>query len=390
MSKASEFLLHDQDAAALEPTLSDVLPEEQPREYLHLPTNVIENIFTGLGPKDLACASGVCNSWRSVAMYAPWETYYSSRWPISPFITSQATSKSWYSVFSSRMILARSFIRGRPQVDALPGHNSGVKAAQIIPESNLLLTGSVDRRLSLWDLETGTHLCSSLLHAGTVRCFASDSELLATGSSDHRIRVWRPFSDSEDNTHSNNEHASHAALGGPAATARARRARDFPFQVDGTRTVLAGGHSGPVSALELSPTAMFSGSWDYCVRVWDRSGTFLNSEGNENISGGGGGGGGGGFLGQGSAGDDTTWPNLQCVQVLHFEDWVTDMTLQSGRLLVAAGHEALWMLPMVAVSGRYFHCIDIVEVPKLRQYKAQKMEGFYFMLIKMEGFMHVI
>lgn len=339
MSRSNDFLV-DEELAASEPVPSPAPPVEQPREYLHLPKNVLEHIFTALGPRDLAIASGVSSSWHAAAVLAPWNAYYATRWPISPSISAQAVGSSWHSVFSSRMALARSF-RGRPQLDRLPGHNSGVKAAQIIPESNLLLTGSVDRRLSLWDLETGTHLASSALHAGTVRCLAMDTQLLATGSSDHRIRVWRPISDSTSNEEPGG--STLHAVGGAAGTARARRVGEFPFAVEGTRTVLAGGHAGPVSALELAPTAMFSGSWDYCVRVWDRSGTFLGTEDSDISSGGAGGGAGGGFLGEGSSGGSTegaAWPNLRCVQVLHFEDWVTDMNLKAGRLLVAAGHAA--------------------------------------------------
>ena len=72
-----------------------------------------------------------------------------------------------------------------------------------------------------------------------------------------------------------------------------------------------GGHQGPVSALALCPTHLFSGSWDYCVRVWDRHTTSATS------------------------------PSLTCVQVVHFDDWVTDMWFVEDRkcLWVASGSE---------------------------------------------------
>lgn len=292
------------------PSSGPSAPEEPPNEAIHLPINILEHIFTALGPRDLALAANVASSWRSASLSAPWAEFYASTWPITPRIVASASSSSWAAVYAARMALARGF-RGRPQLDHLaPGHTSGVRCAKILSgifdmDLHLALTGSVDRTLALWDLTTGTRLASSALHAGTVRCVAADSDVLLTGSSDHRIRVWRRVVDVD---------IEEGGGGG------GRRPAGFPFQVDGTRAVLPGGHSGPVSALELAPTALFSGSWDYCVRVWSRGG----------------------------ASDGEEWPNLECVQSLHFDDWVNCMALIGGgngntstgmKLLVGAGRE---------------------------------------------------
>ena len=54
-------------------------------------------------------------------------------------------------------------------------------------------------------------------------------------------------------------------------------------------TRLRGGHSGPVTVLELSDSALYSGSWDFTVRIWERG------------------------------------PELRCAAVLSFRDWVWDL-----------------------------------------------------------------
>ncbi|KAH7624424.1 hypothetical protein Ndes2526B_g00623 [Nannochloris sp. 'desiccata'] len=342
------------------PLLPDLPPQEPPHEYLHLPKNVVENIFTSLSPRDLALASGVASSWRATASLAPWDTFYSHRWHITPLDSSRAAYTSWHSLFSSRMTLARSF-KGRPQLDRLSGHTSGVKVCKILSETNLLLTGSVDRRLALWDLETGTRLASSLQHAGTVRSLAIDNELLVTGSSDHRIRVWRPrkyISTEEEQQQQQlevqqNEAQPHdfylahqqqqqqqlltqqqpriaVANTTMHMTDIERRRREFAFQIEGARTVLAGGHTGPVTALELAPTALFSGSWDYCVRVWDRNNRNVEEEDEDEAGGGGG-------VNMNNIDNNAS---LQCIQVLHFDDMVTDMAFKREKLFVAAGSEA--------------------------------------------------
>ena len=142
-----------------------------------------------------------------------------------------------------------------------------------------------------WDLVSGVQLAVSRPHAGTVRCLAADDNLLVSGSSDHHIRASvlgaaAAAAAAEADWHS----------GGAAVSAKACLAQ---------RTVLPGGHSGPVTALELTTEALFSGSWDYSVRVWDRS-------------------------------------RLHCTTAAHVDDWVSSLAAPGqGRLYVGCGKEVL-------------------------------------------------
>lgn len=355
----------------------------------NLPKQALEHIFSSFGPRDTALAACVCRSWRDTATLAPWAAFYAACWrssALAPPRNAATANCFWQSAFTARMSLARG-LRGKPEHGRLLDHRSGVKVSKIIPDAHLLLTGSVDRRLVLWDLAHGTKIASSLLHAGTVRCIAIDDELLATGSSDHRIRVWRrqgldamyAHSNLEDSTTDvatttttrNNIHAGEGQHDGEqertdgVADPGLTDTSTFPFRIDGERAVLAGGHSGPVSALELSPTSLFSGSWDYSVRVWDRSGlaptTDEEEEDGVDDESTGTGTVGGMFMNNNGAREsaslssrsDTlgasgwrrrrrrsaTWPPLRCVQALHFDDWVTALCLRNDRLLVASGAE---------------------------------------------------
>lgn len=82
-----------------------------------------------------------------------------------------------------------------------------------------------------------------------MRCLAADADLLASGSSDHAIRVWLRMPGSAG-----------SGSGGSSGP---------PFDLAGERRVLSG-HTGPVSALALSPDVLVSASWDCSIRVWDR------------------------------------------------------------------------------------------------------------------------
>lgn len=56
-----------------------------------------------------------------------------------------------------------------------------------------------------------------------------------------------------------------------------------------TNTRLRGGHAGPVTALDIGESALYSGSWDFTVRIWERG------------------------------------AELRCAAVLPFPDWVWDV-----------------------------------------------------------------
>ena len=86
----------------------------------------------------------------------------------------------------------------------------------------MLLTGSLDRTVKIWDMKAGMPLASSKLHGGTVRCLAVDENALVSGSSDHKVRVWL---------------ADHSSKAG--------------FDLSDPIRLGKSGHTGPIAALAL-------------------------------------------------------------------------------------------------------------------------------------------
>lgn len=236
--------------------------------------------------------------------------FYGELWPLTA--AAGAGGVRWQAAYGSKMAQARSW-RGRAKQDKLFGHSAAVRCLSLHVPNNRLYTGEpgsamgggplgrlaftagalfrvdrmsretlclwiaelplalpccaamcpaggMDRTVRAWDLESGVQLAVSLPHGGTVRCLTSDSGLLASGSSDHHIRVW-------DLRGSGSKSGCELAGG---ALAGSGSGKNLGASL-GQRTVLEGGHSGPVTALELSQDAgvLFSGSWDYSVR-WAR------------------------------------------------------------------------------------------------------------------------
>ena len=146
----------------------------------------------------------------------------------------------------------------------LEGHDGGVWALQY--EGNVLVSGSTDRSVRVWDVEKGR--CTQVFqgHTSTVRCLQilmptrvgtgpdgraimrPQQPLIITGSRDSTLRVWNlPTSDDPE-----------FFQAGPP-----ENETDCPYFV----RVLAGHHHS-VRAIAAHADTLVSGSYDHTVRVW--------------------------------------------------------------------------------------------------------------------------
>ncbi|KAI8812674.1 WD40-repeat-containing domain protein [Cladochytrium replicatum] len=149
----------------------------------------------------------------------------------------------------------------------LSGHEGGIWALQY--SDSTLVSGSTDRTVRVWDMDSGrcTHLFEG--HTSTVRCLLilsptmnhergvmePSEPLIVTGSRDASLRVWRlpdprrdiPYYPSNGDENSNphgygsNPFFRHAMLG----------------------------HTSSVRAIAGAGKVLVSGSYDSTVRVWD-------------------------------------------------------------------------------------------------------------------------
>ncbi|HEY9662970.1 MAG TPA: WD40 repeat domain-containing serine/threonine-protein kinase, partial [Allocoleopsis sp.] len=120
-------------------------------------------------------------------------------------------------------------------VRSLTGHTDTVWAIATHPDSNTIASGSFDKTIRLWDLQTGQLIRTFTGHRDAVRSVAlsADGKTLVSGSGDKMIKVW------------------------DLATGKLRR------------TLM--GHAGPVWTVALSPDAktIVSGSYDGTIKLWD-------------------------------------------------------------------------------------------------------------------------
>lgn len=72
------------------------------------------------------------------------------------------------------------------------GHELAVLTVALSPDSSYIATGSKDKSIKLWELNTGREVRSFLGHTMSVTCvtYSSDGKFLISGSNDRSIRVW--------------------------------------------------------------------------------------------------------------------------------------------------------------------------------------------------------
>lgn len=133
-------------------------------------------------------------------------------------------------------------IQGNPVSQPFQGHQGHVTAVAISPDGQLIVSGSRDRTLRLWDMQGNPISQPFPGHEGYVAsvAFSPDGKMIASGSWDKTVRLWD---------------LSGNPIGQPLF-----------------------GHKDVVFSIIFSPDGQMiaSGSWDNTVRLWDIQGNTIN------------------------------------------------------------------------------------------------------------------
>lgn len=79
------------------------------------------------------------------------------------------------------------------------GHELAVLSVAASPDSSFIVSGSRDKSIKLWDLNTGREVRSFLGHQASITslAFSSDGKSLISGSNDASMRIWDVFTGQE-------------------------------------------------------------------------------------------------------------------------------------------------------------------------------------------------
>lgn len=257
-------------------------------------------------------------------------------------------------------------------VHTLVGHGDRVRTVAISPDGQLLVSGSSDKSIKLWDLSQGALLQTLTGHTGAIHAVIvhPNGRVVISASSDKTIRLWHLTKGQLLHTFTDHTNWVNTLAIGAKGQLLASGSDDQTIKVWNLKTGQLmhnlTGHSGPVHAVAISPDGktLISGSSDKSIRVWNlvngtlaltltRHSSRVNSVA---ISPNG--------LIAASGSDDGTvklW-ELQTGQVLHtltdHEDAVSGVAISvDGKYLVSGSHDntvRVWDLP----SGRWLNTLS--------------------------------
>ena len=137
-----------------------------------------------LDPSILSSPSSKFNSSDSTLISSP-----------SPSYIPLQLTRPWKSVYCERLAIARNWARGSCKFRVLSGHTDAITCLQIdetlsTPSYPVLMTGSWDGTVKIWNADTGQCVNTLRGHTRGVRCIQFDSVKLITGSMDNTLKIW--------------------------------------------------------------------------------------------------------------------------------------------------------------------------------------------------------
>ncbi|KAI9284509.1 quinon protein alcohol dehydrogenase-like superfamily [Umbelopsis sp. AD052] len=179
--------------------------------------------------------------------------------------------RPWKDVYSERLIIERNWRRNKYNMRILSGHTDGVMCLQFCDTSNILITGSYDKTVRIWNLETGEVIRVLTGHTRCVRALQFDDAKLVTGSMDHTLKIWslqtgqciRTLEGHTDGIVSLHFDSRILASGSVDTTIKV-----WNFETGECCTLR--GHTDWVNSVRIHQHSMIvSGSDDTTIRLWD-------------------------------------------------------------------------------------------------------------------------
>ncbi|HEY9607120.1 MAG TPA: serine/threonine-protein kinase [Allocoleopsis sp.] len=171
-------------------------------------------------------------------------------------------------------------------VKKIPAHAQGISSMAIASDGQTLATGSFDKTIKLWNLQTGQELQTFRGHSGRILsvAIAPKQPILATGSDDKTIKLWNLKTGKEIRSFSGNLGWVYALAFSPDGKTLVSGSDNKTIKLwnlgtkEPPRNLL--GHSGLIRSFAFSADGqlLVSSSADKTVKIWNlKTGKLLHN-----------------------------------------------------------------------------------------------------------------
>ncbi|KAI9319698.1 WD40-repeat-containing domain protein [Dichotomocladium elegans] len=178
--------------------------------------------------------------------------------------------KPWKQVYSERLVVERNWRKHRYTTRSFK-QPKGVLAFQYCDAQNLLITGSIDKTATVWDLEAGQIVRTLTGHTRAVRALQFDDNKLVTGSLDHTLKIWNYHTGQCIRTlecHTDGVAHLHFDSRILASASDDATIKIWNFETGRCSTLI--GHQDKVTHLQIyQHNHLVSSSADRTIRLWD-------------------------------------------------------------------------------------------------------------------------
>ena len=159
----------------------------------------------------------------------------------------------------------------------LIGHTSSVSSVMFSLNGQILASGSWDKTIRLWDVNTGRHLQTLAGHTDRVYSvvFSSDGRTLASGSYDKTIRLWNVQTGIHFRILTGHRGSVYNIVFSPDGAMMASGSGDGTIRLwdvnTGRHLQTLAGHTAAVNSISFRPDGQMlaSGSYDGKLLLWD-------------------------------------------------------------------------------------------------------------------------